>query len=460
MTRVDRSRLPEPGPDRPFHFPRVAKRRLSNGLELRAVRHRDAPVANVTALVPGGASADPDHRPGLVSLTTDLLAEGCRGQSALEFADRISLIGGDLDLDVNHDAMVVSLTALHRFLETDLELVRDIVIEPNLAAEDFERVRALRLDRLRQISVHAPAIADRALARVVYGEHPYGHAILGTRMSLTSAALEDVRALHAAAFVPEHSTAVIVADVDEGALLDLGERTFGAWRGPAGGAASVDREAGLRPSPPGPAVRVGVVPRAGAAQSELRIGLVSAARATPDYYALVLLNAVLGGQFVSRINMRLRQEKGYTYGVRTAFDFRRGRGPFVLQTAVATDATASAVADALSELAGVAAARPVTADELALARASLAKGYPRGFETAAQVGRSVAHLALHDLPDSTFEDFIPRLDAVSVDEVTAVACKYLDRSRMAVVIVGDWDRISGLPSGLGDGQPVEITVEF
>jgi predicted Zn-dependent peptidase len=205
---------------------------------------------------------------------------------------------------------------------------------------------------------------------------------------------------------------------------------------------------------------VGVVPRAGAAQSELRIGLVSAARATPDYYALVLLNAVLGGQFVSRINMRLRQEKGYTYGVRTAFDFRRGRGPFVLQTAVATDATASAVADALSELAGVAAARPVTADELALARASLAKGYPRGFETAAQVGRSVAHLALHDLPDSTFEDFIPRLDAVSVDEVTAVACKYLDRSRMAVVIVGDWDRISGLPSGLGDGQPVEITVEF
>lgn len=460
MTRVDRSRLPVPGPDRPFHFPRIAKRRLSNGVELRAVRHPDAPVANVTVLVPVGAAAEPADRPGLASLTADLLAEGCRGQSALDFADRVSRIGGDLDLDVTHDAMVVSLTALHRFLEADLELVRDMIVEPNLAPPDFERVRALRLDRLRQISALAPAVADRALARAIYGAHPYGRAILGTTAALSAARLEEVRAVHAAAFVPGHATAVIAADLEEDSLLDLGERAFGAWRGPTAAPAFRGPEAALVPPPAVPAVRLGMVSRPGAAQSELRIGAVAAARATPDYYALVLLNAVLGGQFVSRINMRLRQEKGYTYGVRTAFDFRRGPGPFALHTAVATEATGAAVVDALAELAGIGGPRPVTDDELALARAALAKGYPRGFETAAQVARGVANLALYALPDSTFEAFIPCLERVTADEVTDAARRYLDPSRLAVVVVGDWDKIRGLFSGLGLDEPVGVVVEF
>ena len=135
---------------------------------------------------------------------------------------------------------------------------------------------------------------------------------------------------------------------------------------------------------------------------------------------------ILGGQFVSRVNMNLRQDKGYTYGVRTGFDLRRGLGPFVLQTSVQTDVTAPAIRESLRELDDIRGARPATADELALARASITRGYPRGFETAQQVARGVAQLALHGLPDTYFEEFVPRVEAVTLADVSRVAAQYLD----------------------------------
>ncbi len=203
MSAVDRSRLPVPGADRPFRFPRIAKRMLPNGLELRAVTHRAVPVAAVVLLVPGGSSVDPADAFGLVSITAGLLDEGSRGQSALDVADRVARIGGDLDLDVGMDAVVVGLTTLDRFLDTGLSLVHEVVTEPNLANDDFNRIRNLRLERLRQLKDHAGAMADRALARVVYGAHPYGHLSLGSEPSLNAitdrrfagAARRDVHAL-------------------------------------------------------------------------------------------------------------------------------------------------------------------------------------------------------------------------------------------------------------------------
>ncbi len=192
--------------------------------------------------------------------------------------------------------------------------------------------------------------------------------------------------------------------------------------------------------------------RDGAAQSELRIGRVCASRSTPDYHAMLALNAMLGGQFVSRLNMNLREDKGYTYGVRTAFELRRGRGPFVMQTSVATDKTAAAIREVLTEIRDIGADRPATPDELGMAKAALGRGYPRAFETANQVARSVAQLALHGLPDTYFEEFVPRLDAVSVDDVTRVAQQYLDTETMATLIVGDFDKIGDSLQSLGLGE--------
>lgn len=458
MSRVDRRRLPVPGPDRPFHFPRIARRVLANGLELRAVTHRSVPVASIVLLVPGGSAVDPPDAHGLVSITAGLLDEGSRGQTALEIADRVARIGGELDLEVGVDAVVVGLNTLDRFFETGLALVHEVVTEPNLANDDFNRIRNLRLERLKQMKDHAGAMAERAFARLVYGSHPYAHQAIGTEAVLTALTVDQARALHAALFAPAGATLIVAGDRPEEALLDAAAAVFEPWR-PASSPLSIDRQAPLAAPPAVPAARLAVVGRPGAAQSELRIGHACAARSTPDYHALLLLNTILGGDFVSRLNLNLREQKGFTYGVRTGFNLRRGIGPFVMQTSVGTDVTGPAVQEAWREIREIATTRPATAEEVAQAFASVSKGYPRGFETAAQVARSVAQLALHGLPDSYFEDFVPRLAEISAAEVTAAAQRYLDPAKMTTLIVGDLDKIHGSLPGLGLGPHEVLTID-
>jgi predicted Zn-dependent peptidase len=299
-------------------------------------------------------------------------------------------------------------------------------------------------------------VAERAFMRVLYREHPYGHLGLGTEAALEATGADEIRRFHAASFVPAGATIVIVGAADEDDLFTAVHDTFGAWE-TRGAAPSIDRLAGLEAPPLIPAHRMAVVPRPGAAQSELRIGHICASRDTPDYHALVLLNMILGGQFVSRVNMNLRQDKGYTYGVRTGFDLRRGLGPFVLQTSVGTDVTAAAIRESLRELEDIRGARPASDEELALARASVTRGYPRGFETAQQVARGVASLALHNLPDTYFEDFVPRVDAVTRDDIARVAAQYIDPARMITLVVGDYDHVRPTLTTLNLGEPLVMS---
>jgi predicted Zn-dependent peptidase len=260
-------------------------------------------------------------------------------------------------------------------------------------------------------------------------------------------------------FAPAGSTLVIAGHRAEEEMLDAAEAMFALWR-PAASTLVLDRDAAFAPPPPAAESRLAVVSRPGAAQSELRIGHPCASRSTPDYPTLVVLNTILGGEFVSRLNLNLREDKGYTYGARSGFNVRRGIGPFVMQTSVGSDVTVPAIREALNEIDAILDARPVTADEVAQAFASLSKGYPRGFETAAQVARSVAQLALHGLPDTYFEEFVPRLAQVTATDVGRAARQYLHPSKMTTVIVGDLDKMHGSLSDLGLGPHQALTADF
>lgn len=449
MSRVDRSRLPTPSSSPAIRFPPVHRQRLSNGLEVRAVAHTNVPVVSAVLVVRGGTAADPATREGLAAFTADLLDEGSGGRTALQVSDELARYGADLDLDVGPDATLVSLTTLTRYARPALTLLAEMAILPNLADADISRVRKLRLERLRQLRDHAPALAERALARVLYGSHPYGHLSLGSESSLADTTADDLRAFHTAVFVPAESTVIIVGDAPVADLVDMVDMAFGAWE-PSPATMVVEPDAGLRPAPPAPAHRLAVVDRPAAAQSELRIGHLCASRSTPDYHALVVLNMILGGQFVSRVNMNLRQDKGYTYGVRTGFDLRRGLGPFVLQTSVQTEVTANAIREALRELSEIRDARPATADELSMAKAAVTLGFPRGLETAQQVARNLVQVALHGLADSWFDEYVPRVEAVTAADVTRVAQAYLDPTKFATVIVGDLERLRADLATLGE----------
>jgi predicted Zn-dependent peptidase len=208
-----------------------------------------------------------------------------------------------------------------------------------------------------------------------------------------------------------------------------------------------------------PATRLAIVPRARAPQSELRIGHVAAARLTPDYHALALANAILGGQFVSRINLNLREDKGFTYGARTAFEFRRRPGPFVLQVSVQTAATAQAIRESIDEIAGIRGSRPVTPDELSFGIAALTRGYARNFETADQLSRAVMQLALYDLPDDYYARFVARVEEITCDEVSRVMTRYVDPARLTTLVVGDLETVGTELAGLGLGDPLVLAAD-
>jgi zinc protease len=262
--------------------------------------------------------------------------------------------------------------------------------------------------------------------------------------------VDDVRAFHARAIRPSASTLIAVGDCDHHTIARLATEVFGDWTGDADGAAIADG-ASMPPRTP-----IAIVPRPGAPQSELRIGHVAVARDTPDYHALVVANTILGGQFVSRINLNLREHRGLTYGARTGFEFRRMPGPFALQVSVQTSGTAVAIQESIGEIAGIRGPRPVTAEELALGIAALTRGYARSFETAEQIGRGVMQLALYDLPDDYFERFVPTIEAVTSDDVSRVMTRHLDPARLVTLVVGDLDVIGRDLAQLGHGEPLVL----
>jgi zinc protease len=435
MTPVDRSRLPERGSDPQFHFPKIVRHTLPNGLKVRTVEHPGVPLITFVMQVDGGLGADPAGREGLAALTADMADEGTGSLSAIDVSDALARIGAEYDVEVGADATLFTLTTLVRFAERGAQLLSDMLTAPSMRESDFDRVRQLRLDRLRQLTDLPPAVAERAFLRLLYPSHPYGHLAIGSAEPLRTLIREEVAGFHTATFLPRRATLIVVGALSHAELLKIADDAFAGWTGEEGvvaasPAAELSVEMGTAP-------QLVIVPREGAAQSELRIGHLSARRNTPDYAALLVMNAILGGQFVSRLNMKLREQKAFTYGVRTGFDWRRGVGPFSVQTSVHTAATAESIADTLKEIADLRGDRPATGDELSLAQASLTRGYPRNFETAQQVARSVAQLALFDLPDSYFEEFVPKVDAVSADDVTRVARTYLDPGRLISLVVGD-----------------------
>ncbi len=453
MKYADRSSLPPLGELPSYQFPEIRRGSLASGLRVWTIEHRAVPLISVLVLIRRGSAADPAGREGLAAMVGDLLDEGCGDLDALAFHEALGRIGAQLDTEVGSDATLLGLTVLSRFAERGAALLADMIRRPRLDQRDFERVRDLRLNRLVQIRDMPPALADRAFTELVYRDHPYGHLSIGTESGLRTMTLEDITSYHAAAYTPPNVTVIAAGDASHAELVSLVSRVFGDW---SEGSAPVPDDSAALLAPAAPPARLCLMHKAGAAQSELRIGHMSVPRSAPDYLHLLVLNMVLGGQFVSRINMNLREDKGYTYGARTSFDARRGPGPFLLQASVQADATTASIRESLKEIADVRGSRPVTRAELETGRAALTRGYPRNFETAEHVARAAAQMSLHDLPEDYYSTFVPRVLALDEDAVTDAARRHLDPDRMLTVVVGDRDRVGASLEELGLGPAVDL----
>ena len=428
---ADRFELPQPGAPTALHFPSIQRDELANGMGVWFLPHAGMPALSAVLLIAGGTAGDPPDRPGLAGFVADLADEGAAGRDAIELADAFSRLGGRIELDVGPDVTAISMTSLSRFLAPVLALTADIVARPHLAETDLTRVRDLRTSRLRQLNRSAAAAADRAFLGAVLAGHAYGHGALGTTRSLEAVTLGEARDFWAATFTPRRATLVIAGEASAGEVMSAATAAFGSWSNDGGDPRPVPVPASRHDR------RVLVVDRPGAPQSELRVGHLGPARQVDEYHALVTLNAVLGGQFTSRINRNLRETRAITYGARTAFDMRRAGGTFACDTSVQGDATAIAVREILAEMRGMQDEGAVDGDELDAAKASLTRGYVRHFETAAHLVRAMAQLTTYGLDRAVFDRFVPEVDAVTAADLTRVARAFVHPDDATIVVVGD-----------------------
>ncbi|HKS27002.1 MAG TPA: insulinase family protein [Pyrinomonadaceae bacterium] len=423
---------PKPRPDPTFKLPAIQRRKLSNGLEVVLVEQHELPVVSMNLMLKTGAAADPQDKAGLASLTAALVDEGTKTRDALQISNELAAIGARLGTGTDWDLSGINLLTLKRHLTKALDIYADVITNASFPEKELQLQRASRLAQLMQRKDDANAIASVVYASLLYGRnHPYGHPTIGDDTSIKAITNEDVRRFYETYYRPNNAAIIVTGDVTMNEIVPQLEKALANWKQGEVPAVNI--------STPPMRERAGIyiVDKPGAAQSVINIGQIGQPRTTPDFFPLLVLNTLLGGQFTSRVNMNLREDKGYTYGARTAFDYRRGSGPFMATAGVQTAVTKESVVEFMRELNGVRGSRPIDAKELEFAKQAIIRGFPRGFETPEQISSRLTDVVLYGLPDDYFNNYIARVRAVTLEDVNRAANKYLDPSKMAILVVGD-----------------------
>ena len=437
-----------------FAPPAVERHALSNGLPVLFVEKPGVPLAQVDLHVRAG-SVDDGDRDGLAQLTADMMDEGAGDLSALELADAVDFLGIDLSTGAGLHSLSVRLHTPLSKLDEALGLMADVALRPAFPQADLDRVKTSRITALEQRRDEARSVAGVALARALYGEdHPYGRLGDGEPATLAALTRDDLARFHETYVVPQNAALVVVGAADWAELQPRLEAAFGAAAWPE--ATAPERAAVPEPVQVGPR-SVTFVDKPGAAQSVIRIGRVGAARSTPDFYALEVLNTILGGSFTSRLNQNLRERNGYAYGARSSFDYRPVAGPFVAYSDVQTDVTAPALTEFFNELRAI--GETVPPDELAKARDYLALSFPSPFATVRGTAAMVGALWLDGLPADTYARYAEGVRSVTAEDLERVAAAYVDPERVAVVVVGDRAAVEADVRALELGPMTTLTVE-
>ena len=450
MSAPSRSTEPPTGPVRSFDFPLVHAETLDNGLQIRSVQVGRLPVVTAMLVLDAGEGLLDDGRAGLAVLTADCLEGGTEQRTGVELAEALEKIGAGLSVGTGWDSTTVSLSCMADRLDQAMGLLAEVLLEPAFPDDEVERIRGQRLAAIHQREMDPVGIATTASRRLTYADGaPYGRPLGGTVESVSPFSPEAADGFVAARYRPKGSGLVVVGDVDAGEVRSLVEAHFGGWSGGTDGRDEVDAQP--RTNERG----IVVVHRADAVQSEIRMGHVGQARSTPHYFALRVLNTVLGGAFTSRLNLNLREDHGFTYGVRSRFLVRRGAGPWCVSTAVGTDVTADAVREALSEITTLVAEGP-TEEEVGAARDYLAGVFPLELETTGQIAARIAELLVYDLPDEYYADYRDRIRGVTLEEAREAAYLCIRPDEMTVVVGGDAAEVQGPLEEIGWGP---VTVE-
>ena len=425
-----RKTIPTAGPASRASLPTPKRFALENGLQVYLVEAHNLPVVSANLVFRSGSAADPKDAPGLAGFTASMLDEGTAKMDALAIANKVNSLGASLNTGSTTDGSNASVRSLKQNARASLEVLGDVVLSPAFPAKEIDRIRNDRLTSLLQQRDQPFQTAIRVMNASLYGPtHPYGHTSLGTEEAIKKVSREDLLAFYKASYSPKNAALVMVGDLTEAEGKKMAMEAFGDWKG-------VATPSSMPPEGATAQSRVIIVDKPGSPQTAVLAGQMGVARSNPDYEKLDVMNTVLGGLFSSRINLNLREDKGYSYGAFSFIGQNRGVGPVMAGAAVRADVTGPSVDEVLKEVTKMRDAG-VTNDELKMAKDSMIRSLPANFETTFSTAGTMAQIYLYDLPLDYYQTLPSRLDAITRDDVGVVAKKYLTPDRMLIVAVGD-----------------------
>jgi zinc protease len=428
---LDRTQRPALGPTPTVRLPKIQRAELPNGLNVWLVENHKLPLIACNLVLSAGSDREPVSTPGLASFTAAMLQEGTAKRTSLQIADEIDGLGANLRVFAQPDYASASLDCLSKHFDAALDVYADVLTHPTFPETEFARVKNDRLTGILQQKDRASVIANAAFARILYGaEHPYGNDISGTEQSVTGITRDDLAKFYQTYYHPNTATLIVYGDITLAALVPKLTQKLGAWP-----KADVPPEPSFA-TPAAAARKVYLVDKPGAPQSEVRIGYPALDRATPDFFAVNLMNSVLGGQFTSRLNSNIRERRGFSYGVRSSFQYLRMPGPFVSNGGIQTAKTDSALHEFMHEI-DLMHEKGLTEEELTGAKNLVKGSFASSFEMPQQIAAALVNLVVYKLPDDYFVNYLKNVDAVTLADVQRVAKQYLDTSKMAIVVVGD-----------------------
>jgi zinc protease len=429
---LDRTKLPTPGPVPVLRVPTWTKTQLANGATLIVSERHTLPLISFTITFVGGANQfEPAARRGVAAMTASMLSEGTKTRTGDQISDALQLLGTSVGAGIGGEDGSISFVSTAKNFDATLAILSDMMLNSIFPADALERLRARTLVNLTQAKDQPAVVSAQVFAKVLYGNsHPYGQRT--TETSVKAITRDDVVAFQKAYFQPGRAIITVVGDVTPAKVKNSVEAALAAWS-----------KGGDKPSfeypqlPELQPAKIYFVDKPGAAQSVVNIGLPGPPRNTPDYFALQVLNTILGGQFQSRLNANIREQKGYSYGVSSGFGYGKGPGAFRAGGAIFSAKTDAALIEFMKELKGIVGEKPITDEEIKTAKESLIQGLPQRFASVSAISGAITSLVVQGLPDDYYQTYAKNVSVVTKEDLLRVAKRYIDINRLAIVIVGD-----------------------
>ena len=448
MQSIDRTIKPIPSKGISFSLPGIEKFTLNNNLEVYFIKKTNLPILQFNLLINAGSFLDLENKKGLSNLFSLAVDEGAGKYNSLQLSDEFELLGSNFSVSSSEDNAFFSLQTLKENVAKSLELFSAVIKTPHFNENDFKREQRKVITHIFQQQDEPDEIADLVFDHIIFGKsNPYSSPIVGYDKDVKNISTDDIKTFYSNFILPNNSKLIVVGNISKEELLDKLEFYFKDW---------TSKEILIDVSFPkiNSDKKIFLFDKKGSVQSEIRIGHTTPNRNENDFFPKTILNNILGGQFTSRINLNLRERKGYTYGAHSRFNYLKESAYFLATTSVGIENTGNAVREIMNELEGIRAG--VDTEELDFAKSFLIRKFPSNFETFKQIASNLISMVIHSLPGDYFNTYIDNIKSVKKEHVNNAAEKYIHPDRAITVIVGDKDKILDQLKDLNSAEIIEV----